>query len=79
LTALEKSSKANCVPGKMGFIEMMWIWLAAPKHSRCIHDTLDISIASSNWIQCNHAEIYHALASVEGKKNFINVAWSCAP
>jgi hypothetical protein len=23
LTALEKSSKANCVPGKMGFIDMM--------------------------------------------------------
>jgi hypothetical protein len=53
----------------MGLKKMMRIWVAAPKHSRCIHDTLDISIANSNWVQCNHAEIYHALASMEGKQN----------
>ncbi len=64
-----KEQQSSLCSGKMGLKKMMRIWVAAPKHSRCIHDTLDISIANSNWVQCNHAEIYHALASMEGKQN----------
>jgi hypothetical protein len=51
------------------FKKMMWIWLAAPKHSRCIHDTLHLGchLKSSPVQSCR--DLPYGLASMEGKTN----------